>query len=234
MAEKLRELMLAEQPPVMPIHRLMLGVRNVAEARRRRRRARLGATGVAVVVLYAVGSAVVPGHNLPGVAAGLVQTGTLTCGSVPRSSGPKAGRLTATLQGPPSGQTGLSVNLQMTLHSTDGQRVSVSTGPPSTLVVRDGYVVGKTPDDSDMPAIAFEAVAPGSQTIPTGVLLSGCPHASKGPIRPVQSRRPLPPGRYDLVAVITETPGTTAGEVSVIVSAPTTIHVTEGADKHAQ
>lgn len=233
MPEDLRELMLAEQPPLVPIHRLRLGVRNLAEARRRRRRAGLGASGVAVVVLFAAGSAAVPGHNLPGVAAGLVQTGMLTCGSVPTSSGPKAGRLTATLQGPPSGQTGLSVNLQMTLHSTDGERVSVSTGPPASLVVRDGYVVGKSPDDSDMPAIAFDAVAPGSPTIPTGVLLRGCPSASTGPIHAEQSRRPLPPGRYDLVAVITETPGITTGERSVIASAPTSIDVIAATDERA-
>lgn len=233
MAEDLRELMLAEQPTLLPIHLLRLGVRNVAEARRRRRRARLGATGAAVVVLYAAGSVVVPGHNLASVATGLVQTGMLTCGSVPVSTGPKARRMTATLQGPPSGQAGLSVDLQMAFTSTDGQRVSVSTGSPATLVVRDGYIIGKYPDNGGMASSAYGAVAPGGGAIPANVVLSGCPHGPLDLMHPDHSRSPLPPGRYDLVAVIQEVPGTTTGEPSVIVSAPTSIDVTAATDERA-
>ena len=52
-------------------------------------------------------------------------------------------------------------------------------------------------------------------------------------MHPDLSRSPLPSGRYDLVAVIKETPGTTAGGPSVIVSAPTTIDVTAATDKRA-
>ncbi len=233
MAEDLRELMLAEQPPLLPTHRLMLGVRNRVEARRRRRRARLGVGGAAMVAVFAVASAVVPGHNLPRVAAGLAQTGMLTCGPVPVSTGPKAGRLTATLQAPASGQAGLRVDLQMVFSSSDGRRVSVHTGSPSTLVVRDGYVIGKYPDDAGVGDIGFFAVAPGGLPLPTSFVLSGCPQGPTDPMLPDHSRSPLPPGRYDLVAVITETPGTTEQAPSVIVSEPTSIDVTPATDERA-
>jgi hypothetical protein len=226
MADPLHELMVAEQPPLVPLHRMMLGVRHGVEARRRRRRRRLGATAVTVLALYGAGSAVVPGHDLPRVTAGLVQTGMLTCGSVPVSTGPKAKRMTASLQAPSSGQAGLRVDLQMTFSSTDGRRVFVDTGSPLTLIVRDGYVIGKYPDDGGMAAIAYGAAAPGGIPLPTNVVLSGCPHGRTDPMHPDHSRNPLPPGRYDLVAVIRETDGTKTGRPSVIVSAPTTIEVT--------
>lgn len=232
MAEDLRELMLAEQPPLVPTPLLMLGARNRVEARRRRRRARVGVGGVALVAVFAVASAVVPGHNLPRVAAGFVQTGMLTCGRVPVSTGPEAGRLTATLQAPASGQAGLGVDLRMVFSSRDGRRVSVQTGSPLTLVVRDGWVVGKYPDGGGGGGLGAVAIL--GMPLPTSVVLSGCPQGPTNPTLSDRSRSPLPPGRYDLVTVIKEQlPDGTDQEPSVIVSAPTSIDVTPATDERA-
>ena len=157
----------------------------------------------------------------------------LTCGTTPVSTGPKAQRLTATLQGPASGQAELSVNLQMAFSSKGGQHVLVNTGAPSTLVIRDGYVTGKYPDGGAVAAIGYTAVAPDGTSLLANVVLSGCPHGPTDPMHPDHSRSPLLPGRYDLVSVIKEIPGTTTEDLSIIVSAPTTIDVTAATNECA-
>jgi len=234
MAEDLRELMHAEQPPLMPTHLVMLRVRNRVEARRRRRRAYLGISGVATVAVLAAASVIVPGHNLPRFAAGVAQIGMLTCGKPPLSTGPKAAQMTVALQAPASGQAGLRVDLQTVFGSRDGQPVTVDTGYPETYVVRDGYIIGKYPDDAGKADIAFLAVAPDGQSLPTSIVLSGCPLGPTDPMRPDASRRPLPPGRYDLVSVVSELPRSgTDRHLSVIVSEPVSINVTPATDARA-
>jgi hypothetical protein len=100
--------------------------------------------------------------------------------------------------------------------------------PVNVVIVRDSLIVGAYTGAVGGTGVAVSATASSrdGQAIPVApVLLSGCPAATIDYAHPDATRRPLPSGEYQLVAVLSaEGYGVSP---SLIVSAPCAIRITD-------
>lgn len=97
----------------------------------------------------------------------------------------------------------------MNVFTITGRPMTLRTGYAEVLVVRDGYIVGKSPDDASNTPMGIN-VGPiqGDQSgsVPGWVTLLGCPRGITDPMRPHAGRATLPPGQYQLVGVVFDYP----------------------------
>lgn len=149
-----------------------------------------------------------------------------TCGSVPVSAGPSKDLVAATLHGPTSAVAGTDVAVSIVLRALTDRAVTMTSGlPVSVLVTRSGRIVGSYrgavagvgTSVTVLPGLSVPLGADGDYT--PHVLLAGCTKGEASPVLPDSTRATLPPGEYDLVAVMED-----AGDV--LVSAPLRITVT--------
>jgi len=157
-----------------------------------------------------------------------------TCGTVPVSDGAARSVVAASLSGPAKAQSGSTVSMTVELRSLTGKVEPFVTGQPfDLLITRGADVVGRyegavagTGLELAVPAAGALAVGhpvDGSHDDFAAVLLSGCP-AGVDMAKPDATRRPLPPGGYQLVAVLED--DTTSGDEAHLVSAPYPLTVT--------
>lgn len=212
---------------IVPPHDLVNMALDNAEQRRTAKRRRIGGITLASAAAVAALTAATPGHNLPNYIAGTVATGMSTCGRVPEPAGPKADLLRATLSAPAQAESGERLDVTVNLSSTTGRPMSVSTGIANVLIVRDGWVVGKYPDDGGVgdPGIITGPIEGNLAGIVPGIAyLLGCPAGPTDPMAPNASRPKLQPGDYGLVGVTVDN-GENGSDRTVIVSAPTMVRV---------
>jgi hypothetical protein len=157
-----------------------------------------------------------------------------TCGDVPTSTEPPQSRIGGTLVGPSSAKAGSSVRVQVLMRSNRGRPEKlVSALPITVLVVRDGSVVGRT--DGPVAGVGLELTVPASGTVPLlrpdeepayfgDVTFSGCPATwPDSTLSSPSPRTPLPPGAYQLVAVLEDDVDNDRG---VLVTQPLSVQVT--------
>lgn len=151
------------------------------------------------------------------------------CGPVPaaRSDGPPAVELRVVPPG--RALSGTRIRVQVQARSLDGKAHQLTTGPhPSLDWVRDGRVVGR--DDGPQLSIALMQPVPADgswttlrwygETTEPSETVGGCTTETDNAPR----RRPLPPGRYDLVVTV-RSGGPFGGQEAVYVSAPASVEV---------
>lgn len=225
----LRRLLADERPPTtISPQRLVTLALDRHDERRTASRRRVGRSIAAVAAAAAVLAILTPGHDVPSYVVGRVTTGMVTCGRVPHSSGPKAAALTATLTAPDRAPAGATIQAAVTLATTSEQPITVSTGLAEVMVVKDGYVVGRYPQNGGRAGIGAGAtVSAGlTGTIAAGFTqLDGCPRGIADLTHPTGSRPRLEPGRYGLVGVLTDPGRDGSADETVIVSQPASITV---------
>jgi hypothetical protein len=152
----------------------------------------------------------------------------VTCGLPLTSSGPDAARVVLTLTAPTQARSGSTVTPTATFTVTgDGEIAGLLGQPVNVVIVRNGLIVGAYTGASGGTGVAVgnAASSNGGQAIPVApVLLSGCPATRIDYGHPNATRHPLPPGDYQLVAIL-EADGYGV-PTSLIVSAPRSIRVT--------
>ncbi|HEX8497879.1 MAG TPA: hypothetical protein VF661_11855 [Actinomycetales bacterium] len=148
-----------------------------------------------------------------------------TCGSVPTSEGPKAELLGAKVGAPSRAASGATLHLTVDVFSVTGRAMTMSTGYAEVLITRDGHVVGKHVGGNASPGVNPGRIEGStSGRVPAVVALLGCPQEPIDLMDPIAARLPLPPGEYELVAVVTDS-GIRGTGSTVLVSAPTTIQI---------
>lgn len=181
----------------------------------------------------------------PGAGAVVPPPAVPTCGVLPTQSGPVADIATLTLSAPASGKSGQPLQVDARLKATaDGPSLSTGLPLPDVVVVQDGRIVGQFDGPVPMIALSIPITSGMDQPIPQPdqgpalsppeVLLSGCPSPeptdpNAGQTGPAE-RQPLPPGEYQLVAMIdysvdTADASNPESATGTLVSAPVTITV---------
>lgn len=234
--QDLRDQMHAERGPKINGVLLHVHVLDAVHDRRRGRRRRRAKGVLVAAAVLAAASVVVPGHNLPSFVAGGLATGLPTCGKVPEPIGPRAKLLDLTLSGPSTGQSALQIRLKATFRSKTGGPADYNLGYDRVYVVRDGYIIGKYPDDGGYAGVGRDVRVSGQQTQSydnISVVLAGCPRGLTDPMNPDHSRPPLPAGTYQLVVAIPDVVDR-GQDSSLLVSSPMTIDVTAATDERAR
>jgi hypothetical protein len=148
--------------------------------------------------------------------------GLPTCGSAPTPRGNDAGKIELTLRAPASATRGTTIQVAREVHSLTGKAeyvVGENESAAGIVIVQDGKVVGKYRGGVAGFEVGISAPPRGVAALPAArVLLSGCPTGPVDDAHPDASRKPLPPGHYELV-------GTFANRVTTYVSRPATIQV---------
>jgi hypothetical protein len=151
-----------------------------------------------------------------------------TCGSVPTSSGATARRIGITVTAPAPATTGSTLAVKVGLRSLDGKAHRLVLGEPQLLLVRNGKVVGQYKGAVAASAIGVTVPAATGTSLDASVLLSGCPTEPIDVSAPDLTREALPPGSYDIIAVVEDV---TNGPGGNLVSAPAPLQVVT--DPHA-
>jgi hypothetical protein len=153
-----------------------------------------------------------------------VATKLPSCGNAPKAYGPSAGRITLTLIASSNGKSGSVLPAKASYKLAGTARLTQDlTQPADVAIMRDGIVVGAYLGPKAGTMVSATAV-PESVPISWPVLLSGCPIGQIDIANPNATRRPLPAGTYELVAVMHA--GSYAAP-SLIVFKPVTVHVTD-------
>ena len=172
------------------------------------------------------------------------------CGTLPVSNGPSRRIIQVTLTGPHTVRSGSAFSLGVVAQSLTSATQTLMTGSSvDVLIVRAGKVVGRDADGAAPDGVGRVRVnkplvltAPGSIRVsPPAVLASGC---ARGPVNldaPNATRVGLPPGRYTLIGVLTDSPrgskvpvldtvpfGLTVTPARTPVTAPTVVRVAVG------
>lgn len=152
--------------------------------------------------------------------------GLPTCGRVPVSNGPNAKTIAATLRAPTSARAGTKIKATIVLTAKD-KPVGFDSGLPAELLIANGRrVVGRYEGFIAGTGVGTNLEPGRTVTYPVDGLLSGCPHDLKV-AKPDATRRPLPPGIYQLVAVMEDNVTYGSGtHPTSIVTAAATIHIT--------
>ncbi len=234
--DDVRARMHAERGPEINTRVLHRNVLEAVDGKRRARRRR-SLHGLLVTAAIAVAATIaVPGHNVPSFVAGRFTTGMLTCGKVPEPSGPRSRLLDLDLSGPSTGQSAMRVSLKATFRSKTGAEADYNLDQETVYVVRDGYIIGKYPDDGGYAGVGRDVHVEGNATRTfeiEGTVLAGCPRGVTDLMNPNGSRPPLPAGTYQLVTVIPDVVDS-GQEGSQLVSTPMTINVTAATDERAR
>jgi hypothetical protein len=199
---------------------------DIAPVNRRRTQAIMAAVGLAVAV--AAGSffaAVHTSHLSPG-APGAVAATLRTCGAMPTSTSPLASSVVLTLSAPAAARSGTTINAVAVLRAIGATVTVPDAGLPVLVdVVQGSAVVGTYTGAIGGTGLAA-AIDSRGQELPTApLLLSGCPSGRIDYAHPDASRRPLPAGSYQLVAVLDISQ--LAGPSEEVTSAPISIHLTD-------
>lgn len=151
-----------------------------------------------------------------------------TCGPLPDASVGVSRQVQVSLHGPVEGASGTRYSAAVSLKSITDQPLSVAFGDPELYILSGGHVVGRYVGGSRRTLRML--TVPGGDSVPleASVLLSGCPDGPTDRSRPDATRRPLPVGAYQLVAVVAVS---TSGEPPQrgrdhVVSQPLAIQVT--------
>lgn len=186
----------------------------------------LGSVLASAVAL--TGTAHAPGRNSLKVTddptRSAAPTSLPTCGRVPMSTGPSKDSLELRVQGPGTAPSGTTVMLEVVMTARIAGPVDYFTGsPPAVLVAVGDQVVGRY--DGAVGGVGRAGhLTPGqAATFPASVLLSGCSR-HPDPAHPDASREPLPPGQYQLVAVMED--GNGQGNIGSLVSEPLPVVIT--------
>jgi len=132
-----------------------------------------------------------------GTAAG-VPAELPNCGRVPTSLGPAAATATLVLTAPATAAPGEAVAVTTTLEArADGDRIIATPATSRLLIARDGFIVGarRAAGDGSVPLPLRARTSRPVRLLPAEIRLVGCPTGAG-------SGRALPPGRYELVAVL--------------------------------
>ncbi len=141
------------------------------------------------------------------------------------SGGAVSSRLALTATAPATGKSGATIKITSTIHAAARSVTGLDVGAPAdTLILDQGYVVGRY--RGAIAGTGFGGtISRRSKTVPAlSLLLSGCPSGTIDLAHPDASRRPLPLGRYQIVAVLHSEGHQAACQ---LVSAPTTIRIVE-------
>lgn len=224
----LRALLEGERPPqIVPASQLVRLVRERAHERRIAIRRRVGTAALAVAAAAAGLTLIAPEHNFPSYVAGTLATGMGTCGRVPESTGPKENLLHASVTAPAQAASGAGLEVSVNLATSSKEPVTTLIGDVQVVLARDGYIVGKYPDNGGRSSKGIAAgpiSASRSGSVPGFVTLRGCPHGPTDQMHPDDSRPALETGTYDLVGIVTDDPGPPSDR-TVIVSTPAMITV---------
>ncbi|HEV7191718.1 MAG TPA: hypothetical protein VGN35_00830 [Jatrophihabitantaceae bacterium] len=146
----------------------------------------------------------------------------------PTSSARDDGRIVLTLLAPSRAVSGSTITSTATIKVAGSSRVVDDLGQPvDVYIVRGGKVVGAY---HGMVAGTGVIVGPDArsgtgQSVPvTPVVLSGCPSGPIDYARPDATRHPLPPGLYELIAAMEDSPPGAPG--GVLVAAAVSVVVT--------
>lgn len=223
----LRDTLIAYAPVAPGTAGLLAGAHaRTRRSRRRRRlvRARTAVGAIAVISAVALLSPVLLSDDqllTPTPSDPAVQTGSRanaasralvedlpTCGRAPADSPTAPRRIAAALQGPVNAASGSVVDLQVMLQSLTGKAERFDTGlPVAIVIIRQGDVVGRFGGVNGGGYIQIKVPASGQAPLPdeygpTQILLAGCVRDPVDYTMPDASRRPLPSGDYELVAVL--------------------------------
>jgi hypothetical protein len=137
-----------------------------------------------------------------------VEVGTAsvaTCGSEPVSFGAYPRELAIKLIAPRTATAGTTIHPSLQVRSLDGLPHSVDDAaqPVESVVVYRGKVVGKYKGTLSGTGFAFHLSGHEMHSIPTNpLLLSGCTSGHVNSVHPNATRKPLPPGKYELEAAL--------------------------------
>lgn len=156
-------------------------------------------------------------------AASSTRTPLDDCGPAPVSDGPLTGLVGASLTGPTTAVSGSELRLRVQLRSLDGRSHLFESGHSELSVLKQGRVVGEY--EGGELAYGLQATVGASPIAPWEVtgLMAGCPRHPVDDGWPDLTRKPLPPGSYDVVAVLPDVSGKPSGD---LVSAPLHVEVT--------
>lgn len=172
----------------------------------------------AVLVVVAGGYVFARGERGPDPATGLG-----SCGSMPApAAGPTSGHLSLTIVGPAEVPPGGEFSGQVKVTSTADVAKPFSSGtPPELLILQDSQVVGRYGGVLATIGVERNLEAGASVSFPASIRMAGCPDFTSGD--PDASRRDLPSGTYQLVALMDDV--TRGGGVRALVSAPLEVRV---------
>jgi hypothetical protein len=171
-----------------------------AQPGRRWRLAAVAAAAVMVLLVVAVAVALRSRAEHPSGPTGS-RSSLRTCGKVPVPKGAVSRQAVLTISAPLQGRAGTSVEVTATVRAVGRAADGVDVGAPADVViVKNGAVVGRYL--GGIGGTGF-LIASAAKPVPAlAALLSGCPSGTIDISRPDASRRPLPPGRYQLVATL--------------------------------
>ena len=131
-------------------------------------------------------------------------SGLRTCGSAPSTSPETPTSLVLTVSAPRSAAAGTLIYPKITIHvrGTASTRAYGFGGGPVTYVVKDGQIVGKFAGFIAGTGMGLEIGNRPVELSGGAVLLSGCARDAVEPVDADATRKPLPPGTYQLVASI--------------------------------
>jgi hypothetical protein len=139
-----------------------------------------------------------PGKLTDGGAATGVTPELPGCGQVPTSSGPAVATTTLVLTAPATAKAGEGVAVTVTIdaHANAG-RIIATPATSRLLVARDGVIVGASPaaGDGSVPLPLRAGTSRPVRLFPAELRLVGCPTDGG-------AGRALPPGSYELIAVL--------------------------------
>ena len=189
-----------------------------------RRRAVVLAAAGSVVVVAVAGYAIHDWTSTP-VKTAHTAAGLATCGTAPTATSTDRVDLEFALTAPARAATGTLITVGATVRNLTGRQLEIAGfgGAQDLVITQDGKIVGKyagASADTGVDAV----MAPGeAATMPPGtLLLSGCPQGDTDDAHPNATRKPLPPGRYQIVGTFKEAPETGR---QTYVSRPITIDV---------
>lgn len=224
----LRSLLEGERPPqIAPASQLVRLVLDRADERRSAVRRRVGVAALTVAAAAAGLTLIAPEHNFPSYVVGTLTTGMGTCGRVPTSSGPKAHLLQASVTAPAQAAAGADLEVSINLATASTEPVLTLIGDVRVVLARDGYIVGKYPDNGGGGGKGIGAgpiSAARSGSVSGVITLRGCPRGPTDLMHPNDSRPALETGTYDLVGIVSDDPGPPSDR-TVIVSTPARITV---------
>jgi hypothetical protein len=164
----------------------------------RRRRIRLSSVAVVACLAILAGALTLSWLGGSRVPAG---DNIAACGTLPSATSTLNQDTRVTLRAIDSAVSGTRIHLEVVV-STNRERLELATPPfPPVLIVRGDEVVGKYTGDVNSSGMVLSLTQARPAETPTSVLLSGCP-TQQDSADPDGSRKPLPPGTYDLVAVL--------------------------------
>jgi hypothetical protein len=143
-----------------------------------------------------------------------------TCGPQPTSTARLSGDYTVKLSAPARARTGSIIHPAIELAGTPrAGTVTELDSPARVVIVGNHMIIGAYRGAVGGTGISYTGSAP-LDVLTLPLLLSGCPTSHPDAAHPDASRRPLTPGHYQLVAIVSVPPN------QVLASAPADLTVT--------